>query len=115
MQTFNNNDCITSDKAARCCSTCHITDTTLWRSGPKGAKSLCNACGIWYKKEETRSTSAMAAASDNNNQSVMASCSNSIQDHNNKITAAPSIKPSKQRMKLQPISAEECPLLAATF
>lgn len=34
----------------RVCSDCHTTKTPLWRSGPKGPKSLCNACGIRQRK-----------------------------------------------------------------
>lgn len=30
----------------RVCSDCNTTKTPLWRSGPCGPKSLCNACGI---------------------------------------------------------------------
>ncbi|GLJ18987.1 hypothetical protein SUGI_0339460 [Cryptomeria japonica] len=59
---------ITSDELAKWCSTCHTTGTPLWRSGPNGAKSLCDACGIRYKKRERRAASAMAAAKENNNQ-----------------------------------------------
>ncbi|XP_075095037.1 GATA transcription factor 15 [Nicotiana tabacum] len=33
------------------CSDCHTTRTPLWRSGPAGPKSLCNACGIKYNKK----------------------------------------------------------------
>ncbi|KAG9137464.1 hypothetical protein Leryth_019888 [Lithospermum erythrorhizon] len=29
---------------------CNTTKTPLWRSGPKGPKSLCNACGIRQRK-----------------------------------------------------------------
>ncbi|KAK8944082.1 putative GATA transcription factor 22 [Platanthera guangdongensis] len=32
------------------CSDCRSSDTPLWRSGPNGPKSLCNACGIRYSK-----------------------------------------------------------------
>ncbi|GLJ20447.1 hypothetical protein SUGI_0371780 [Cryptomeria japonica] len=38
----------------RKCANCDTTTTPLWRNGPKGPKSLCNACGIRYKKEERR-------------------------------------------------------------
>ncbi|XP_058070724.1 uncharacterized protein LOC131219540 [Magnolia sinica] len=38
----------------RKCVKCETTTTPLWRNGPKGSKSLCNACGIRYKKEERR-------------------------------------------------------------
>ncbi|KAK2965226.1 hypothetical protein RJ640_019981, partial [Escallonia rubra] len=33
------------------CSECHTKKTPLWRSGPPGPKSLCNACGIKYNKK----------------------------------------------------------------
>ncbi|CAA2972646.1 GATA transcription factor 15-like [Olea europaea subsp. europaea] len=33
------------------CSSCHTTKTPLWRGGPSGPKSLCNACGIKYNKQ----------------------------------------------------------------
>ncbi|KAG1330118.1 putative GATA transcription factor 22 [Cocos nucifera] len=45
----------------RVCSDCHATKTPLWRSGPRGPKSLCNACGIRQRK--ARRAMAAAAAS----------------------------------------------------
>ncbi|KAG0482996.1 hypothetical protein HPP92_011080 [Vanilla planifolia] len=33
------------------CTDCRTTRTPLWRSGPSGPKSLCNACGIRYRKK----------------------------------------------------------------
>ncbi|XP_010254813.1 PREDICTED: GATA transcription factor 18-like [Nelumbo nucifera] len=51
---------------ARRCANCDTTSTPLWRNGPRGPKSLCNACGIRYKKEEKRATTttnSTAAAS----------------------------------------------------
>ncbi|CAI0551631.1 unnamed protein product [Linum tenue] len=32
------------------CCDCKTTRTPLWRSGPAGPKSLCNACGIRFRK-----------------------------------------------------------------
>ncbi|KAK1666194.1 hypothetical protein QYE76_054353 [Lolium multiflorum] len=43
---------------ARRCANCDTTSTPLWRNGPRGPKSLCNACGIRYKKEERRAAAA---------------------------------------------------------
>ncbi|KAL8260432.1 hypothetical protein R6Q59_028385 [Mikania micrantha] len=43
---------------SRRCSNCDTTSTPLWRNGPRGPKSLCNACGIRYKKEERRANAA---------------------------------------------------------
>ncbi|CAL9049329.1 unnamed protein product [Musa acuminata subsp. burmannicoides] len=34
----------------RVCADCRTSETPLWRSGPGGPKSLCNACGIKYRK-----------------------------------------------------------------
>ncbi|GBG83770.1 hypothetical protein CBR_g37571 [Chara braunii] len=36
--------------ASRACVGCGTMKTPLWRSGPSGPKSLCNACGIRHKK-----------------------------------------------------------------
>lgn len=35
---------------ARTCAECKTDRTPLWRNGPDGPKSLCNACGIRFKK-----------------------------------------------------------------
>ncbi|URD72863.1 GATA zinc finger domain containing protein [Musa troglodytarum] len=48
---------------ARRCANCDTTSTPLWRNGPRGPKSLCNACGIRYKKEERRAAASMAPPS----------------------------------------------------
>ncbi|KAI8565408.1 hypothetical protein RHMOL_Rhmol03G0256800 [Rhododendron molle] len=45
----------------RVCSDCNTTKTPLWRSGPRGPKSLCNACGIRQRKAR-RAMAAAAAA-----------------------------------------------------
>lgn len=33
----------------RRCSHCQVDKTPQWRTGPLGAKTLCNACGVRYK------------------------------------------------------------------
>ncbi|KAI3787491.1 hypothetical protein L1987_41999 [Smallanthus sonchifolius] len=40
-----------SSNEKKCCSDCRTTRTPLWRGGPAGPKSLCNACGIKYNKK----------------------------------------------------------------
>lgn len=40
-----------TSKQIKSCSDCHTTRTPLWRGGPAGPKSLCNACGIKYNKK----------------------------------------------------------------
>ncbi|KAJ6944643.1 hypothetical protein NC652_009872 [Populus alba x Populus x berolinensis] len=43
------------DPYKRCTNlNCNTRNTPMWRNGPLGPKSLCNACGIKYKKEEDR-------------------------------------------------------------
>ncbi|KAL0391146.1 UNVERIFIED_CONTAM: GATA transcription factor 15 [Sesamum calycinum] len=41
----------TNSASPKSCSDCHTTRTPLWRGGPAGPKSLCNACGIKYNKK----------------------------------------------------------------
>ncbi|XP_004146553.2 GATA transcription factor 18 isoform X1 [Cucumis sativus] len=48
---------------ARRCANCDTTSTPLWRNGPRGPKSLCNACGIRFKKEERRAAAATVNSS----------------------------------------------------
>ncbi|XP_022989484.1 GATA transcription factor 16-like [Cucurbita maxima] len=38
------------DQTKKCCVDCNTTKTPLWRGGPAGPKSLCNACGIRFRK-----------------------------------------------------------------
>ncbi|CAN7109871.1 putative GATA transcription factor 22 [Brassica rapa] len=45
----------------RICSDCNTTKTPLWRSGPRGPKSLCNACGIRQRKARQAAMAAAAA------------------------------------------------------
>lgn len=46
----NNNKNDNNSTTIRVCSDCNTTKTPLWRSGPRGPKSLCNACGIRQRK-----------------------------------------------------------------
>ncbi|KAG0537643.1 hypothetical protein BDA96_03G166300 [Sorghum bicolor] len=42
---------VVAEKGARSCVECRATTTPMWRSGPTGPRSLCNACGIRYRKK----------------------------------------------------------------
>ncbi|KAG7538241.1 Zinc finger GATA-type [Arabidopsis suecica] len=57
--TINENGYGNNNGVIRVCSDCNTTKTPLWRSGPRGPKSLCNACGIRQRKARR---AAMAAA-----------------------------------------------------
>ncbi|KAE8675947.1 GATA transcription factor 23 [Hibiscus syriacus] len=56
--SYNNN----SSSTIRVCADCNTTKTPLWRSGPRGPKSLCNACGIRQRKARRAMAAAAAAA-----------------------------------------------------
>nr|GMD76574.1 GATA transcription factor 16-like [Ipomoea batatas] len=40
----------TTNTQIKTCADCGTTKTPLWRGGPAGPKSLCNACGIRSRK-----------------------------------------------------------------
>ncbi|XP_076924768.1 GATA transcription factor 21-like [Bidens hawaiensis] len=54
----------------RVCSDCNSTKTPLWRSGPRGPKSLCNACGIRQRKARRAMAIAAAATAEKGNGSI---------------------------------------------
>lgn len=66
------------------CTDCQTTTTPLWRGGPAGPKTLCNACGIKYHKKrrallgiEKGKTEKMKKKSNNNNNNKSNSSSGS--------------------------------------
>mmetsp|Transcript_21567 Transcript_21567/g.51486 ORF Transcript_21567/g.51486 Transcript_21567/m.51486 type:complete len:442 (-) Transcript_21567:388-1713(-) len=40
--------------SGQACLNCGTTSTPLWRGGPQGPKTLCNACGVRYMKSNKR-------------------------------------------------------------
>ena len=38
-------------KGRQCCVQCFTFSTPQWREGPQGARTLCNACGVRYRKQ----------------------------------------------------------------
>lgn len=69
------------------CADCGTTKTPLWRGGPAGPKSLCNACGIRSRKKrrallglnktEDKKSKRSNSSSSNNNSSSTSNNSNS--------------------------------------
>ncbi|RVX05534.1 putative GATA transcription factor 22 [Vitis vinifera] len=57
-----NSSNINSNNTIRVCADCNTTKTPLWRSGPRGPKSLCNACGIRQRKARRAMAAAAATA-----------------------------------------------------
>ncbi|XP_047174728.1 GATA transcription factor 16-like [Vigna umbellata] len=41
-----------NNEQKKTCADCGTTKTPLWRGGPAGPKSLCNACGIRSRKKK---------------------------------------------------------------
>ncbi|KAD6795186.1 hypothetical protein E3N88_06082 [Mikania micrantha] len=76
-ETYNSSNSTSSNNLIpiRVCSDCNTTKTPLWRSGPRGPKSLCNACGIRQRKARRAMAAAAAAANGDSNvfidQSIM--------------------------------------------
>jgi len=49
--TRDSSDSASASEELKSCADCRTTKTPLWRGGPNGPKSLCNACGIRYRKK----------------------------------------------------------------
>ncbi|KAF3969129.1 hypothetical protein ACB098_02G056800 [Castanea mollissima] len=77
-----------SETHKKTCADCGTTKTPLWRGGPAGPKSLCNACGIRSRKkrraslglnkEDKKSKRASINGSNNNNHNNNDKISNSL-------------------------------------
>ncbi|KAL6602892.1 hypothetical protein ACP70R_043253 [Stipagrostis hirtigluma subsp. patula] len=62
----------------RVCSDCNTTKTPLWRSGPCGPKSLCNACGIRQRKARRAMMASSGASSTDGAKAAMATHSEAV-------------------------------------
>ncbi|KAH7520023.1 GATA transcription factor 18 [Ziziphus jujuba] len=82
---------------ARRCANCDTTSTPLWRNGPRGPKSLCNACGIRFKKEERRATAAAATSNGAVGSNVVMESSNHMFSHHHNNSW---INPQSQNQKM---------------
>ncbi|KAF3616255.1 GATA transcription factor 16 [Capsicum annuum] len=86
---YNNNNII----PIRVCSDCNTTKTPLWRSGPKGPKSLCNACGIRQRKARRAAAAAATATNGTNVNSTETSSTTTT------ITTTTKVKVQQQKNK----------------
>jgi hypothetical protein len=50
----------------KCCLQCGCTSTPLWRLGPKGPQTLCNACGIKFWRRSRRNSKKIKKKRKNN-------------------------------------------------
>ncbi|KAL5056087.1 hypothetical protein RYX36_036769 [Vicia faba] len=49
IETKKSSSSLQESAAPRKCTHCEVTETPQWREGPKGPKTLCNACGVRYR------------------------------------------------------------------
>ncbi|KAK4586564.1 hypothetical protein RGQ29_023635 [Quercus rubra] len=73
-----------SETHKKTCADCGTTKTPLWRGGPAGPKSLCNACGIRSRKK--RRASLGLNKEDKKSKRASINGSNNNNNHNNKIS-----------------------------
>ncbi|KAE9609889.1 hypothetical protein Lal_00006398 [Lupinus albus] len=93
-----------NNNTVRVCADCHTTKTPLWRSGPRGPKSLCNACGIRQRK--ARRAMAAAAAASGNGTIVVAAAEKSVKgkEKKSKVEYAPQQMKKKRKLIAKPSS-----------
>ncbi|KAL3369463.1 hypothetical protein AABB24_010018 [Solanum stoloniferum] len=110
----------TSQSNVKTCADCGTTKTPLWRGGPSGPKSLCNACGIKSRKkrraflglnnEEKKSKKSVARGHKNNEAQhhLNQSCSSSSNSEDSKSSNfVKNIVSSSLKKKLLPFGKEE--------
>uniref|UniRef100_A0ACD5UGB0 Uncharacterized protein n=1 Tax=Avena sativa TaxID=4498 RepID=A0ACD5UGB0_AVESA len=81
----------------RTCSDCNTTKTPLWRSGPCGPKSLCNACGIRQRKARRAMMASVAAPAAGTDVGAKAAAASPPGDATAAVTAHPKVKKEKIR------------------
>ncbi|KAJ8572822.1 hypothetical protein K7X08_009333 [Anisodus acutangulus] len=69
--------------STKSCSDCKTTKTPLWRSGPSGPKSLCNACGIKYRKKK-RTPIGSTKGAEKKKEKLASNCSTDEVSYNKK-------------------------------
>ncbi|KAK3188962.1 hypothetical protein Dsin_028523 [Dipteronia sinensis] len=78
------------------CADCGTTKTPLWRGGPAGPKSLCNACGIRSRKKRRAvlgiNKEERKPRKINSNQSQSQSCSSNNNSNINNSKLGESLK-----------------------
>ncbi|KAE8706182.1 GATA transcription factor 15 [Hibiscus syriacus] len=62
--TRSQNQSVFNEQIKKICADCGTSKTPLWRGGPAGPKSLCNACGIRSRKKR-RSIIGLKKAEEN--------------------------------------------------
>ncbi|XP_057548716.1 GATA transcription factor 16-like isoform X1 [Amaranthus tricolor] len=65
------------------CTDCQTTTTPLWRGGPAGPKTLCNACGIKYHKRRRALLGLEKGKVDKNKKKTTSSNGSSSSSSNN--------------------------------
>uniref|UniRef100_A0A6N2MW74 GATA-type domain-containing protein n=2 Tax=Salix TaxID=40685 RepID=A0A6N2MW74_SALVM len=75
----------TENTQKKTCADCGTSKTPLWRGGPAGPKSLCNACGIRSrkKKRDVLGLSKGGGAAANDKRAKKGSSNNGSGDYNN--------------------------------
>ncbi|KAH7513433.1 GATA transcription factor 16 [Ziziphus jujuba] len=80
-----NPDGVSSEEThKKTCADCGTTKTPLWRGGPAGPKSLCNACGIRSRKKR-RAILGLNKGSSEDRKSKKGSSNSSNSGNNNKL------------------------------
>ncbi|KAL5771465.1 hypothetical protein ACOSP7_015619 [Xanthoceras sorbifolium] len=101
INSFKNNR-----STVRVCSDCNTTTTPLWRSGPRGPKSLCNACGIRQRKARR----AMEAAAGNSTTTATTDTGSTkikVQHNREKKSRTSHVGQYKKQCKLQDPPADQ--------
>ncbi|GAA6055671.1 hypothetical protein JCM3770_003404 [Rhodotorula araucariae] len=89
-----------SSNTGKMCQNCGRADSPEWRSGPNGAKTLCNACGLRWAKAQKQATGQTSGGSSGRSGGSSGNTSNSS------LASPSSVLAAFQPMSISPASSQ---------
>lgn len=92
IKTQNGISSPTEENLKKTCADCGTTKTPLWRGGPAGPKSLCNACGIRSRKKRRAILGLNKSSSDERKAKRSGNTNNNNNNHHQSSKIGDSLK-----------------------
>ncbi|TNY22329.1 hypothetical protein DMC30DRAFT_349183 [Rhodotorula diobovata] len=101
-----------SSNTGRMCQNCGRGDSPEWRSGPNGAKTLCNACGLRWAKSQKQAAASSGSSSSGSSSLQLAGGNNNTGGGSGSgvgTSGSPLASPASVLAAFQPMSISPAP------